>query len=303
MASYNNPFFNYIPSPPAAIALTVVFFTLTSLHIALLTYTKRLFALPFILGGAAEFAGYIARTVSCYDLDNLHSYTAQSVTILCAPILLNGAIHIFFGQVIAASTFNRYSILRPIFISNILCWGDAFGMLFQVWGTIKLIDPDDEDEIRWSNNIICGGLALQVAVTLTFFIFASVFHSRMRKHNVISLTKPRLRFSLSMYTMYLASILTLIRTIFRMIQYAQGDPGYFMQHEWPAFAFDAGCMGFLMCIGILWYGADLDVPEEPNTERQLDVPLDRLASVSHADAVQIKSKFDGRIGQRTVITV
>ncbi|TKX24845.1 RTA1-like protein 3 [Elsinoe australis] len=304
MFTYINPLYiNFLPSSVASITLAVIFFTLSSLHIALLKYTKRLFAIPFILGGLAEVAGYIARTVSRYDLANLYAYTAQNICIFLSPIVLNTGIHWFLGNVIEASTFVKYSILRPVHLSYLLAIGDGLGLIFQLWGTVKLIDPDDDDEIRWSGNIICGGLAIQVVVIGAFFVFASVFHSRLRKHNVINLTKPRLRISWSLSMLYFAGLLILVRTAYRIVQYGQILDGYLINHEWPLFAFDSGPMVVLMAMVILWYGMDLDVKEEPNHERALEIPLDRLASVSHTEALRVKSSFDGRIGQKTVITV
>ncbi|PNS15036.1 hypothetical protein CAC42_2265 [Sphaceloma murrayae] len=304
MSTYSNPFYiEFFPSSPAAITLAVVFITFTSFHVALLNYTKRLFAIPLIVGGAAEFAGFISRTVNTYDLANLQAYTAQNITLLAAPAVLNAGVHMFFGSIITASTFTRYSILRQSHLSPLLIICDGLGLLFQIWGLIKLIDPDDDDEIRWSSNIITGGLVVQVVVIGAFFVFATVFHSRLRKHNVIGLTKPRLRITLSMCTLYLVELLMLVRTGYRIGQFSQIQVGYLSTHEWPIFAFDAGLMVALLAISILWYGVDLDVREEPNTERQLEIPLGRLASVSHTDALRVKSSFDGRIGQKTVITV
>ncbi|KAF4554313.1 RTA1-like protein 1 [Elsinoe fawcettii] len=303
MLSNLNPFFIYTPTASASIALAVILFTLTSFHVALLVYTKRLYAIPFIIGGAAEVVGYISRTVSCYDLQNYPAYVSSSIMVLVGPAVLRFAIHYFLGEVIAASDFTRYSIFRPILIINMLCWPDLLGLFAQLWGRIKLLHPDDDSEARWSANIICVGLGIQLVVTIAFFVFAGVYHSRLRKHNVISLTKPRLRFSLSMATLYLTIVLTFVRAIFRLIQYAQLDLGFVSQHEWPVFAFDAGPMALVLAVGILWYGVDTDLPDQRNTERELDVPLDRLNSVTQTEALQMKDAFRGRIGSKTVITV
>jgi hypothetical protein len=39
--------------------------------------------------------------------------------------------------------------------------------------------------------------------------------------------------------LYAISVLIMIRSIFRLVEYCQGMDGYLMSHEWPAYIFDA----------------------------------------------------------------
>ena len=51
-----------------------------------------------------------------------------------------------------------------------------------------------------------------------------------------------------MVGLYIASILILIRSVFRMIEYAGGNDGYIMSHEAFSYIFDAMLMFFAMVV-------------------------------------------------------
>ena len=42
--------------------------------------------------------------------------------------------------------------------------------------------------------------------------------------------------------MYIVSILILVRSVFRIIEYAQGNTGYILSHEYSLYVFDAALM-------------------------------------------------------------
>lgn len=103
-------------------------------------------------------------------------------------------------------------------------------------------------------HITIGGLAVQLVFFSVFIIASTIFHYRIRKNPTEKCFNP-LRSSgvLQMATwetvmtgLYVASILILIRSIFRLIEYAQGNSGYLISHEAFLYVFDSTLMLFTM---------------------------------------------------------
>jgi magnesium-transporting ATPase (P-type) len=97
-------------------------------------------------------------------------------------------------------------------------------------------------------HITIGGLAVQLVFFTVFIVASSIFHYRIRKSPTEkSLGRSRsATWEVVMIGLYVASILILIRSIFRLIEYAQGNDGYLISHEVFMYVFDATLMFFAM---------------------------------------------------------
>ena len=51
-----------------------------------------------------------------------------------------------------------------------------------------------------------------------------------------------------MHVLYLASALIMIRSVFRVVEYLQGNNGYLLRHEVYLYIFDAFLMLVVMCL-------------------------------------------------------
>ena len=108
-------------------------------------------------------------------------------------------------------------------------------------------------------NIIIGGLVIQVLFFGFFMISSAVFHMRMhRDPTPYSLSIP-LRWSEIIYVLYAASLLILVRSIFRLIEYAQGNDGYLISHEVFLYIFDALLMFATMLVFHVVHPSELNV--------------------------------------------
>ncbi|KAJ5202987.1 hypothetical protein N7449_005066 [Penicillium cf. viridicatum] len=97
-------------------------------------------------------------------------------------------------------------------------------------------------------NIVIGGLAVQLAF-FTFFVFvASLLHYRVKKnpkHAAHVKTSRVIRFPHAvkwewvMWALYSSCVLILIRSIFRVVEFVQGNDGFIMKHESMLYIFDA----------------------------------------------------------------
>lgn len=60
-----------------------------------------------------------------------------------------------------------------------------------------------------------------------------------------------------MLVLYASSILILVRSIFRLIEYAQGNDGYLISHEVFMYVFDAMLMFFTMVVMSIYHPSEL----------------------------------------------
>jgi hypothetical protein len=102
-----------------------------------------------------------------------------------------------------------------------------------------------KSSMNTGSHIIVGGLVVQILFFSFFIVVAVVFHVRMDRVPTSKLLasdttahvwKKHLR------ALYIGSVLILVRSVFRMIEYAQGNAGYIISHEVFLYVFDACLM-------------------------------------------------------------
>jgi hypothetical protein len=96
--------------------------------------------------------------------------------------------------------------------------------------------------------IVIAGLSLQVATFVVFLVASVDFHIRMNKKS--SPTETHGDWRKMLYILYSVSALILFRCTFRLIEYAMGNAGYLIAHEWTLYAFDTVPM-FLVLVLLL----------------------------------------------------
>lgn len=120
-------------------------------------------------------------------------------------------------------------------------------------------------------HITIGGLAIQLVFFSVFIIASTIFHHRIRKNPTQKcFTSLRSSGVLQMPTweivmtgLYVASILILIRSIFRLIEYAQGNSGYLISHEAFLYVFDSTLMFFTMVGMSFFHPSKILQPTKP----------------------------------------
>jgi hypothetical protein len=99
--------------------------------------------------------------------------------------------------------------------------------------------------------IVIAGLAIQILFFGFFVITCALFHRRVNK----SPTEPSLELGSSwrkhLHILYAANMLILIRSVFRLIEYAMGNNGYLLRHEVFLYVFD----GVLMLTAMILFNA------------------------------------------------
>jgi hypothetical protein len=195
-----------------------------------------------------------------YNVDHPTAKTAiimQTLLILLAPVFFAASIYMFLGRLIRASGHPQLSPIRITWLTKIFVAGDILCFLVQAAGAAKLVNTDTPEENRTGGRIILFGLGLQVVVFVVFALCAVLFHiltssARFRGH-----VNPALRLGFMLMTLYASSILVTVRNAFRLVEYAEGEGGYLLSHEWPLYALDVVLMAVIMAITLVWYGVDM----------------------------------------------
>ncbi|SCU86252.1 LADA_0D13344g1_1 [Lachancea dasiensis] len=190
-----------------------------------------------IIGCVLEAIGYIGRAVSARNLDSLGPFIIQSVLLLVSPALMAASIYMIFGRILVLTDATAASIVPARYSTTIFVCGDILSFLMQASGGGLEASESSRD---MGEKIIVGGLIIQI-IFFGLFLVTEIRYIYVMSRRV-SMGK---RFKCANLVLLTASILIMIRSIVRTIEFAQGYDGYLISHEWTIFVFDAIPMSFV----------------------------------------------------------
>ncbi|ETN41569.1 uncharacterized protein HMPREF1541_03505 [Cyphellophora europaea CBS 101466] len=242
---------SYTPSVAGGVIASLVFCALFLFHSWRLFRTKLWFCTPFVVGALFETIGYAARAAAANDSESITPYVIQSLLILLAPILFAASIYMILGRLIRMVEGERYSMVRVKWLTKIFVSGDVLCFLMQSTGGGLMAKAENQDNVDMAENIILGGLVLQILIFGFFVVVASVFHKRLA-HNPTpaSYDMNWKRFMLALYTV---SALITARNFARCVEYGMGKEGYLLQNEWCLYIYDFLLMFICLIVSIIWY--------------------------------------------------
>jgi hypothetical protein len=112
-------------------------------------------------------------------------------------------------------------------------------------------------KLKLGENVIVVGLIVQI-IFFGFFVFVSiVFHKRMSSSPTSAVVTVSFNWDRYMKVLYFASILIMVRCLYRVIEYIQGSTGFLQSHEYFAYIFDATLMVSVMATFILFHPSQI----------------------------------------------
>ncbi|KAL4954896.1 RTA1 like protein-domain-containing protein [Aspergillus filifer] len=247
----------YDPSMAAAVIFIVLYGIVTTLHTYHLFRTRTWFFIPMVLGGYFEFIGYIGRALSSSQTPNwtLGPYIMQSVLLLVAPALFAASIYMYLGRIIILVRGEKYSLIRVSWMTKIFVAGDVLSFLMQASGAGILVTNNPST----GESIIVGGLFVQI-IFFGFFVLCSlIFQRRINKNPTALGNASTTPWGKHLFALYASSILILIRSIFRVIEYLQGYDGYLLRNEAFIYVFDALLMFFVLVVFVTVHPSEVNV--------------------------------------------
>ncbi|KAJ5291926.1 RTA1 domain protein [Penicillium angulare] len=278
-SGYDYALYRYTPSIPAAAIFAGVFLILSILHLIQLARSRAYFFIPFVVGLLFECAGYIARIFSHFNTTALGPYIVQTMLILVAPPLFAASIYMTLGRVVVKLDAEDKSIIPVRFLTKIFVVGDIVSFLLQCGGggymaagTLSAMDT--------GANIVVGGLVVQLLFFGFFVIVSAVFHWRARRQQLnISdsySVQPQgfmncMTWVSVMYALYAACFLILVRSVFRVVEFVEGNSGFIMRREYLLYIFDACLMSLTGIVLVIVFPGHL-FPGSGN-KRDSELPL------------------------------
>ncbi|KAF4989262.1 hypothetical protein FGRMN_9228 [Fusarium graminum] len=241
-------FYRFIPSKEANIVFVVLFAITTLLHVFQLWRTQTWYLIPLVIGGVCEVIGYIGRVLNtnqepgCWTMG---PYIMQSVLILIAPALFAASIYMILGRIILLTEGEHHSLIRRKWLTKVFVFGDVASFLLQSSGGGLMAVADMS---KMGEKIIVGGLFVQLFFFGCFIIVSAVFHHRMRLSPTHKSLDASVRWQTYLTTLYVTGILIWARSLFRVVEFIEGNDGHLMRSEVWVFVFD----GMLMLLVLAW---------------------------------------------------
>lgn len=236
--------YGFKPNETPMIVFIVLFGITLGWHSYVMIRKRSYFWWPFLLGIIFEVIGYIVKIPSGRQRGDVGLYAAQTLFILLPPALFAASIYMTLGRLLVYLRAERASIVRVRWMTGFFVTGDVLSFLMQGSGGGLQSSKNNKDIGEW---VTIGGLIVQLIFFGSFVITSGIADHRLRKANYRPRNPGFFAFQWLFWALYGASILILVRSIFRIIEYAQGYGGWLMTHEVFMYVFDAALM-FLVCV-------------------------------------------------------
>ncbi|KAK2782039.1 hypothetical protein FQN53_000215 [Emmonsiellopsis sp. PD_33] len=224
--------YEYNPSTVAAAIFMLLFLLSTVLHSYQLFRTRTWFFIPVVIGGWCKLHKQIRFqlfyiTFSLSIAEKLETIV-ESIGYVCRLISSRQSPDWALGPYIIQSAF---ILVAPA--------------LFAASAGLMVKSDFSKDT---AENIIVGGLFVQVIFFCLFIVSAVLFQRRIGKSPTDESHQLSHTWRKHMYALFSTSSLILTRSIVRVVEYLQGQDGYLLQHEVFLYVFDAVFMFSVMVI-------------------------------------------------------
>ncbi|KAG7701868.1 hypothetical protein KL910_000323 [Ogataea haglerorum] len=228
-------------------------------------YKNWWFFTCFTLGLILEVLGYSGRIWSNKNIASFDAYVLQLVCLTLAPCFLMAGVYYTIGEMTIIMG-QMYSWLKPMQYSMIFIMCDLIAIALQAaGGAVAASALDVLDSTRGGANIMVGGLAFQVFSIGLFQFFWYVFLFRCYKSYKkygddcfdpqYASVRRRKIFLVYIGFISFAVLLVFVRSIYRLIELAQGFSGHLADTEIYFFILEALMMSLAICLLLITYPA------------------------------------------------
>ncbi|KAF9889989.1 hypothetical protein FE257_006669 [Aspergillus nanangensis] len=246
--------YHYDPSLTAGVIATACFGIATAVHAIFFFARRTWYFTPFMIGGIFETIGYLGRILSSRETPDWTTgpYIMQTLLLLLAPALFAASIYMILGRIIVLTDGDSRSIIRGRWITRIFVIGDVVSFFAQSAGGGILAQADSKEKQDMGNNIIIGGLMIQIVFFALFILVSAIFHVRMLRRPTSRAVEANEPWQHFLVVLYIANFLILVRSVFRVVEFAQGTDGVLQADEYWLYIFD-GLLMLLVMVLFLFY--------------------------------------------------
>ncbi|KAK8108230.1 RTA1 like protein-domain-containing protein [Apiospora kogelbergensis] len=244
--------YRYRPSAVAAAVACGAFAVVTALHLRRMLKARTFYFTPFVIGGIFEVVGYVGRIWSHNDLSSVLGYSMQQLFILLAPALMVASIYMILGRMIRVLGADHHSIVPLRFLTKIFVAGDVVSFIaqgggggIQAAGSLELFELGEK--------IMVVGLFIQIVFFGFFMVVTVIFDFRLSNRPTDPVLQGIIPWRRYLITLYTTSLIIMARSIFRVIEYVQGNNCYIIRREYLLYIFETSLMFLVMFVFLVQY--------------------------------------------------
>ncbi|CRK37335.1 hypothetical protein BN1723_001091 [Verticillium longisporum] len=264
--SFDFELYRYTPSLPAAIVSVAIFAVLTAVHVWRMLRARAFYFTPFVIGGILQVIGYCGRIWGHFDKLSIPGFIVQAIPILVAPALYAASIYMILGRLIRTLHAEHLSLLPVAWVTRIFVTGDVVAFSLQAAGG-GIQSGGTLDLYKLGEKIIIAGLFAQIVVFGFFVVTSVLFHRRMNAQPLTGAWAAKVPWRRYLWVLYATSAVILVRSVFRVVEYLQGNGGYLISREIFLYVFDALLMALCMLIFAVWYVGHLEKKQKRKGRR------------------------------------
>lgn len=267
-------FYRYTPSIPAAGVFIGLFAITSVLHTYQTLRSRTWIMFPFVLGGYCECIGYIGRVLSSNEAPNftVGPFLVMNIFTLLAPPLFAASVYMCLGRIVRATEGEKYSLVPSSLLTKIFVAGDITGLVVQGVGS-GYMTAGSLQAYYTGSKVVDGGLALLVASFAVFIVVAIYFDIQMRRNPTPEAESNPLNWRGYLMVLYAGCILIFIRSVFRLVEYIQGNSGWLIRHEWTFYVFDAMLMFVAMVLFNIYHPSTIKSAVDASAKSDVQVEL------------------------------
>lgn len=152
-----------------------------------------------------------------------------------------------------------------------------------------LATAKDQSKVKLGNNMIVAGLFVQILFFGFFIVVCVVFHRRMLATPMHATGDTQIPWTRYMKVLYIASILVMVRSIYRVAEYVQGSGGFLQSKEAFIYVFDATLM-FICCLLFNFFHPSKIISSYHKTQEDPD--LEMLNHGGHTGYTGGQARYD-----------
>ena len=225
-----------------------------------------------------EVIGYCGRASAVNKTGQLGPYIIQATFILIPPAFFAATIYMILARIIRSVGGDHLSVIKPQIVTRVFVTGDILSFGVQGSSSGLWVHPDLHTV---ATVLVLIGLAIQLISFMLFGLCAIVFHMRIRRKPTLRSYQVDPTWIQTLYMLYTVSVLIVIRSVFRIVEYAFGSNGYPISHEWTLYCFDSIPMILVTIIFFLRYPSNL------------------APTLGDDDAIQLESQATGDSGRQS----
>lgn len=173
--------------------------------------------------------------------------------ILGSAPLLAATVYMTLGRLIRGLDAEEYSIIRSRWISKIYILIDIISFVCQIMGSAA--QASGAEGAKQGMKIVIGGLGIQLFAFACFLAMAAILHRRLNREPTTLSVQPHIHWRRHMWTLYAVSILIVVRSLFRFIEFAEGAGGSMYKNEALMYVFDASLLfATTVCLAVVHPG-------------------------------------------------